>query len=365
MKNRDIHWRRYKIRETLYKGQWCFSPLQSRHLRTSHSSPNHHQLSHCIFLNLIDGLKSLPFLFYFFLNILFIYFYREEKGGRKRGRETSVCERHIDLLPLTCPQLGTWPATQACALTGNRTCDLMVHNPALGPLSHTSQGKISSLSKVVLVFGKARSHRAPNLGCSRAGSPGWFDVLPKNSAQDMKHEQVHCHDKAASHQWPIAAAFWIIWTVSAVECSSLMQSLVQICCSTCSVILNVVATQHTGSVNDVYHPHWLVQWTRHYSHMCIPVHSPWLPGYTDVTQTVLIILTMAGLFLDRPLYALCITSLFYRWVNWGEMLFVQSHIVDGRSWIHTEAVLLLLTKDQYPEKKPLLKTNEEKKIEKN
>ncbi|KAF6131028.1 hypothetical protein HJG60_007930 [Phyllostomus discolor] len=27
----------------------------------------------------------------FFLKILFIYFYTEEKGGRKRGRETSVC----------------------------------------------------------------------------------------------------------------------------------------------------------------------------------------------------------------------------------------------------------------------------------
>ena len=26
-------------------------------------------------------------------------------------------ERNIDQLPLTCPQLGTWLATQACALT--------------------------------------------------------------------------------------------------------------------------------------------------------------------------------------------------------------------------------------------------------
>ena len=30
--------------------------------------------------------------------------------------------------------------------------------------------------------------------------------------------------------------------------------------------------------------------------MCIPVHSPWLPGYTDVVQTVLIILTMLDFF---------------------------------------------------------------------
>ena len=49
-----------------------------------------------------------------------------------------------------------------------------------------------------------------------------------------------------------------------------------------------------------YLPHWLVQWSWHCSCMCIPVHSPWLPGYTDVMQTVLVVLTMAGLFSDRP-----------------------------------------------------------------
>ena len=34
--------------------------------------------------------------------------------------------------------------------------------------------------------------------------------------------------------------------------------------------------------------------------MCIPVHSPWLPGYVDVVQIILITLTMVGLFPDRP-----------------------------------------------------------------
>ena len=33
--------------------------------------------------------------------------------------------------------------------------------------------------------------------------------------------------------------------------------------------------------------------------MHIPLHCPWLPGYIDVMQTILV-LTMAGLFLDRP-----------------------------------------------------------------
>ena len=58
MKNRNIYWRRYKIQETSYIGQWCLCSLQSRHLGTSHSSPNRHEL-HChIFLNLINSLKS-------------------------------------------------------------------------------------------------------------------------------------------------------------------------------------------------------------------------------------------------------------------------------------------------------------------
>ena len=35
------------------------------------------------------------------------------------------------------PLLGTWPTTEACALTGNQTGDSLVHRPALNPLSHT------------------------------------------------------------------------------------------------------------------------------------------------------------------------------------------------------------------------------------
>ena len=58
---RHIYWRAYKIQETLYVGLSHLGPLQSRHPGTSHSSPNHHQLPHSIFLNLINGLKSLPY----------------------------------------------------------------------------------------------------------------------------------------------------------------------------------------------------------------------------------------------------------------------------------------------------------------
>ena len=80
-------------------------------------------------------------------------------------------------------------------------------------------------------FGKAGTHRAPNLGVGRPESPGCLDVSPKTSAQDVMHEWACC-DEAASHQLPIGVAFWIIWTVSTEGCSTLMQNLMQICCST-------------------------------------------------------------------------------------------------------------------------------------
>ena len=70
-----------------------------------------------------------------FLKVLFIYFL-----DRGEGRAKEV-ERNINVwLLLAHPLLGTWPKTPVCALTGNRTSDLLVHRLALSPLSHTSQG---------------------------------------------------------------------------------------------------------------------------------------------------------------------------------------------------------------------------------
>ena len=107
-------------------------------------------------------------------------------------------------------------------------------------------------------------------------------------------------------------AFWIIWIVCTGEWSSLMQNLMQICCSTCSVILNAIATQYTCSLNSVYHPHWLVHSSLKSSlFTCIPVQSPWLPGYLSVLQTILLILTMAGLFPQRLVYVVVCIYNFY------------------------------------------------------
>ena len=76
--------------------------------------------------------------------------------------------------------------------------------------------------------------------------------------------------------------------------------------STCSLILNATATQYTtkSMVSPAFTDSEVV--IVHCSHMCIPVHPPWLPAYMDVVQTVLVILRMAGLFLGRPHMCVCV-----------------------------------------------------------
>ena len=71
-----------------------------------------------------------------FKKILFIF---RERGseGEKEG-EKHWWER-CRLVASCAPQLGTWPATQACVLTGNWTGDLLVCRLVLNPLNHTSQ----------------------------------------------------------------------------------------------------------------------------------------------------------------------------------------------------------------------------------
>ena len=72
-----------------------------------------------------------------FLKILFIYLLLDRGEGKEKERE-----RNINVwLPLMSLPLGTRPATQACALTGNGSKDLSVCRPALSPLSHISQGE--------------------------------------------------------------------------------------------------------------------------------------------------------------------------------------------------------------------------------
>ena len=88
------------------------------------------------------------FLFSFFLD--FLYFWREEGREKEKERNISVW------VPPTYPLLGTWPETQARALTGNQTSNTLVRRPMLNPLSHTSHGQrrifnnVSNIHNVLL-----------------------------------------------------------------------------------------------------------------------------------------------------------------------------------------------------------------------
>ena len=86
------------------------------------------------------GFVGLPF--FFFLRF-YLFIFRARGREEEKGKETSMmCKRNMDRLPLAHPQLGTWPTTQAWALTGNQTSNLLVHRLTLNPLSHTSQGSL-------------------------------------------------------------------------------------------------------------------------------------------------------------------------------------------------------------------------------
>ena len=77
-----------------------------------------------------------PFYFFKFYFKDFIYLLLERGQGREKERKRSIGV----WLPLTGPLLGSWPATQACALIGNQSGNISVCRPVLSPLAHTSQG---------------------------------------------------------------------------------------------------------------------------------------------------------------------------------------------------------------------------------
>ena len=70
----------------------------------------------------------------------FYLFILERGDGRKKEKNINVW------LLLTCPPMGTWPTTQACALTGNQTSDPLAQRLMFNPLSHTSQGSASAFN---------------------------------------------------------------------------------------------------------------------------------------------------------------------------------------------------------------------------
>ena len=104
-----------------------------------------------------------------------IYLFLEGEGWREKQRE-----RNFNVwLPLTRPLLGTWPTTQAVAVTGNRTGNPLVHWLAPNPLSHTSQDYILYFFKasckpvdpfLSLTYPMAKSHPEVLPHCPHRGS---------------------------------------------------------------------------------------------------------------------------------------------------------------------------------------------------
>ena len=103
-----------------------------------------------LFLNSIFKCWRSECLFFKDFIYLFIYLFLERGEGREKERKRSI---NVSL-PLVHPLLGTWPATQACALTGNQTGDPLVCKPVLNPLSHTTQGKNFNQFLVSDILGK-------------------------------------------------------------------------------------------------------------------------------------------------------------------------------------------------------------------
>ena len=103
---------------------------------------------------------------------LFIYLFLEE--GREAEREG---EKHQCVVASRSPPTGTWPATQACALTGNQTSDPLVCRPALHPLNHTSQsGKATYFRKRFSEMLDSLSNTSLYIWISQCLTHNWYSI---------------------------------------------------------------------------------------------------------------------------------------------------------------------------------------------
>ena len=89
---------------------------------------------------------------------IFIGFRERRREGEREG-ETLGCERETSIDCLWyASRPGTKPATQACALTGDRTCDLSLCGWTRNPLNHTSQGCADGLPHSSQALGEMTKH---------------------------------------------------------------------------------------------------------------------------------------------------------------------------------------------------------------
>ena len=120
---------------------------------------------------------------------------RQEIWGMSHVKwKTDICWRRYKIQETLCigqwclnhfqsRHLGTSHSSPSISSTAQNTAESFVVSPLAAAPSCFPESyrwsEISFLSKVILVSGKARSCRVPNLGCRGAESPGWFKVSPK------------------------------------------------------------------------------------------------------------------------------------------------------------------------------------------
>ena len=155
--------------------------------------------------------------------------------------------------------------------------------PSYFPESHW-QSEISSLSKVILVLGKAWSHTAPNLGCRGLSHLGDLMFCQKTLQESWCMSRcvvvMKLQTPAAvlNHLNSFCRGMFKINTK--FDADSLLHSLSHFKCT---------SPQRTCSLNGIHCPCWLVQWSCHCSCMRIAVHSPWLPGYIYVIAQIILL----------------------------------------------------------------------------
>ena len=125
---------------------------------------------------------------FFFKDFIYLFLERGREGQR---------ERNINVwMPLVRPLLWTWPATQACALTGNWTVNALVCRRVLNLLSHTSQG--DSLCLLVLNYTVAWMYHILSVSHLK-------DFLVASSYK----VRYNLHLKCPVLPWPV----WLSWLV--------------------------------------------------------------------------------------------------------------------------------------------------------
>ena len=99
--------------------KWLESPPQSALCSPSPLVTSRHFPSQREFRELI----RLVYQFFYFKDFIYLFLGRRERRKKERERNIDVQEIHWSIVS-QAPLLGTWPTTQACALTGNWTGDL-------------------------------------------------------------------------------------------------------------------------------------------------------------------------------------------------------------------------------------------------